>query len=237
VGAEGCACTAARGCNTGLLCKGAICAKPVCGDSRVEGNEFCDDGQNLGTAVGDCAPDCSAIVVQKKIVLSAATVLPDFAKDGLGPAAEHADTHCAPGYKALFSEGLHRIATVTPNKGDGQRGWVLRPWTRYVNDVGAPIWTTDKSALLGVNASTFRGLINPILGDAYIITGMKADWTPLPAGSNCAGWTSLTRSFELSIGRGPRTTEYFLQMTDGALYPCDPSVVSGFEYRVYCVEQ
>jgi hypothetical protein len=222
-----------------LLCKSAICAKPVCGDSRVEGNEFCDDGRNLGTAVGDCAPDCSAVVVQKKIVLSAPTVLPNFARDGVGPVVDYADAHCPAGYKALFADGLHRVATITPNKGDGRKGWVLQPWTRYVNQAGAPIWTTNQSALLGVVDGKFQGLTNaiaPLDQLNYAITGMNADWTILQAGSNCANWTSLT-NLDLQVGYPWQTTAGFLRSDDRAAYPCDPRPVTMRAWSAYCVEQ
>jgi hypothetical protein len=229
VGTEGCACTAARGCNAGLVCKGAVCAKPVCGDSRVEGTEFCDDGQNLGTAVGDCAPDCSSLVVQKKIVQNAVGVSPDFGKDGSGSVVANVDRHCPTGYKALFADGVHRIATMTPNVGDGQKDWVLRPWTRYVTEAGLPIWLTNKSALLGVMDGKFQGLTNALVTDRFSITGMKADWTVLPAGSNCDNWTNLSANLE--IGWSSRKDANFLQGTDLVLYPCSST------YRVVCVEQ
>jgi hypothetical protein len=236
VATEGCACTAARGCNSGLICKGAICAKPVCGDSRTEGDEFCDDGQNLGAAVGDCAPDCSATVVQKKIVLSGPTVLPDFAKDGPGPVVDNVDAHCPTGYKALFADGLHRVATISPNKGDGQKGWVLRPWTRYVNQAGAPIWTTNQSALLGVVDGRFQGLTNRIAESGYVITGMNGDWTILQPEDNCANWTSVTAR-GLQIGLARFTDLNFLREQDFAPYPCDPRPVFTTAWSVYCVEQ
>jgi hypothetical protein len=239
VGTEGCACTAARGCNSGLLCKGATCAKPVCGDSRVEGNEFCDDGRNLGTAVGDCAPDCSITVVQKKIVMSEPTVLPNLARDGAGFVVDNADAHCPAGYKALFADGLKRIATVTPNKGDGRKDWALRPWTRYVNPAGAPIWTTNQSALLGVVDGKFQGLTNRIAGLdqlSYAVTGMNADWTTLPAGDKCSNWTNLANDY-LQIGIPYNTTTGFLQADDRTPYPCDPRAVLMKAWSVYCVEQ
>jgi hypothetical protein len=239
VGTEGCACTAAPGCNTGLLCKVGICVKPVCGDSRVEGNEFCDDGQNLGTAPGECAPDCSVLVVQRKIVLVVATVLPNFARNGGDLVVQNADAHCPVGYKALFADGLKRVATITPNKGDGRKDWVLRPWTRYVNQAGAPIWTTNESALLGVTDGKFQGLINAVAPDDllnYAVTGMNADWTILRAGDNCANWTTLTDQY-LQIGMPwKRTTPGFLQADDRTPYKCDPRPVLP-AWSMYCVEQ
>jgi hypothetical protein len=201
----------------------------VCGDSRTEGSEFCDDGQNLGAAVGDCAPDCSAIVVQKKIVQNTVGVAPDFGRDGPGSVVANVDRHCPAGYKALFADGLHRVATTTPNVGDGQKDWVLRPWTRYVTDVGAPIWLTNNSALLGVVDRKFQGLTNALVTEFFSITGMKADWTTLPTGRNCANWTSLTADLEIAWSNRKDTN--FLQGADLVLYPC------GSTYRVVCVEQ
>jgi hypothetical protein len=82
---------------------------------------------------------------------------------------------------------------------------------------------------------TFQGLTNPVVGDGYVITGMTADWTILPTGSNCTNWTSSTAKLE--IGLSGRTDANFLQETDHAPYPCDPTIISTLEYRVYCVEQ
>lgn len=89
-----------------------------------------------------------------------------------------------------------KIASLSPSKGDGQLNWVLRPWTRYVNESGQPIWLTNASALLGVNGAVFQGLINPIVpGSGFLyVTGMKADYTVLPSVRNCNDWTSATAS-------------------------------------------
>ena len=214
-GTEGCACTSARECDSGLICRGTKCAKPVCGDSRIEGSEFCDDGQNLGAAVGDCAPDCTAIVVQKKIVISAGTVQPDFGKDGPPQFIANLDRNCPAGYKALFSDGVHRVATVTANVGNGQRDWPLHAWTRYVNSTGAPIWLTNATALLGFVNGAFVGLTNPIsdpVSDIFVYTGMNADWTVLSSALSCTNWTSWNASAgRYRLGFSGETSLLFLQ--------------------------
>jgi hypothetical protein len=228
-GSEGCACTPARGCNTGLVCRGTTCAKTVCGDARVEGTEFCDDGENLGAKLGDCAPDCTATVVQKKILMSAQPIRVDLAS--VGPVLTTVDAYCPNGYKALFAFGSARVATVTPNVGNGQVNWVLRPWTRYVNATGSPVWLTNKSALLGVAGGTFRGLTNPIAPSAASLTatGMAVDWTTLSSLRTCSNWTMTTG--DLDIGDAQRTNLEFLNTQ--SLYPCSAAGI----YHVYCVEQ
>jgi hypothetical protein len=217
------------------VCRGTTCGKIVCGDHRVEGPEVCDDGMNLGAAVGDCAPDCSKLVDQKRIVQSNAGVHADFARNGAGALVSTADSYCPTGFKALFASGTQRVASTTPNAGTGQVDWVLKPWTRYVNANGQPIWLTNKTALLGVSGTGFSGLTNAIVpgSNSGYITGMRSDWTILQTNRNCSGWTSIASAAQIMIGIGGATDARFLEQAPDFTYPC--SDVNS--WRLYCAEQ
>src|SRR5262249_53268284 len=125
---EGCPCSG-MSCNAGLACRAATCAKVVCGDHHVEGDEVCDDGHKPGAALGDCAPDCSKRVDEKRIVASRVGVHADFAKNGVASLITLADSYCPTGFKALFSAAGRRVASTTPFSGSGQVDWALKPWT------------------------------------------------------------------------------------------------------------
>ena len=234
VGSEGCDCGAGNVCSGALICRGTKCAKVVCGDKRVEGTEVCDDGNNFGTAVGDCAPDCSVVVVQKKIVQSAGAVPANLAVNGGNFLPQTADSYCPTGYKALFSDGSFRVASATANKGDGQKDWVISPWTRYVNSLNQLIWLTQTVRLLGVSSGAFKGLTNAIVvgSNSGYLTGMNSDWTALAAGRNCAGWTSKTSVAQGMTGVGGELSNKFLEQAHDFTYPCDNA-----NARLYCVEQ
>ena len=234
-GTEGCACKGGDACNGDLICRGTKCAKVVCGDKRIEGSEVCDDGSNFGTAVGDCAPDCSVLVTQKKILQSAAGVPTTFARNGANFIPSVADSYCPTGYKALFSGGGFRVASVKPNVGDGQVDWVLKPWTRYVNVNSQLIWLTQTVRLLGVTGGVFKGLTNAIVpgSNSGYLTGMSSNWVALPAGRNCDAWTKATSASQGMFGIGGSTTGLFLEQASDFTYPCSDTT----SLRVYCVEQ
>ena len=150
----------------------------VCGNGEVEDGEACDDGSNLGAAVGDCVPGCTGRVQQVlRLVLSAnlGGVDSNFAAEA--PSfVEAADALCPDGYKAVITDGATRLASFTPRAGDGQLDWVLHPFTAYYDEIpneanwpaccdddfagdpcceggvytGQHMWTTDDVALLGV---------------------------------------------------------------------------------------
>jgi hypothetical protein len=185
--------------------------------------------------VGDCAPDCSKIVDQKRIVASNAGVHADLARNGPGAITNTVDAYCPTGYKAIFSALGYRVASTTPNAGTGQVDWVLKPWTRYVNASGQPIWLTNRSALLGVSGNAFSGLTNPIVpgSNSGYITGMNADWTDLATGRNCDRWSSVTSTSQVMIGIGGQTSGQFLEQAHDFTYPCSDVT----NWRMYCAEQ
>ncbi len=207
-----------------------------CGDGVVEDGEICDDGVNAGADVGDCAPDCSTEVEIREIVLSSETFTGDLAGAGPGSIIENVDDGCPFGYRAMFSDGADRIATVTGNTGDGQVDWVLRPWTAYVNEDGDLLAITDGAALLGVHGGVFMNLENAVdpgnNGGAW--TGMNQDWTAMPANENCNNWTNATNSYQMMQGIPGMTSAAFLRQSDDFTYPCGDQ---GFTRPLYCAEE
>ncbi|MCB1176279.1 MAG: DUF1554 domain-containing protein [Leptospiraceae bacterium] len=143
--------------------------------------------------------------------------------------ASTADTKCnsAPNkpiggtYKALISD-LTRVASLSPNAGDGQTGWVLKPNTTYYKADGVTaVGTTNANALFITN------FITPIFTNSKYWTGMNVDWTQ-KAGSNCSNWTSPTSTSSCgnaSLG------------TPAALLDNWGSVTCGAAQQLLCVEQ
>lgn len=207
-----------------------------CGNGVVEDGENCDDGVNAGADVGDCAPDCSTEVEIREIVLSTDTFNGNIAGAGPGSIIENLDDGCPFGYRAMFSDGVDRIATATPNTGDGQVDWVLFPWTAYVNEAGDLLAITDGAALLGVNDGGFSALANAIdpgnNGGAW--TGMNQDWTALDGSENCNDWTAASNSYEMMQGIPGQTGAGFLRQSQDFTYPC---MDQGFLRPIYCAEE
>ena len=145
---------------------------------------------------------------------------------------EHLDGICitdfGASYRALFAFGDARVASVSPNTGDGQVDWVLAPYTQYYNASGQLVWTTDESALLGVSGSTPTSLNNPIYATFRTgRTGMETDWTTVE--DDCDGWTLRNNSGSEAYGRADVSTSEFLRSSTGC---CGCA-----GHRFYCVEQ
>ena len=200
----------------------------------VSVGEVCDDGDDNGTSLGACAPDCSKIVDAKIITLSF-----NYSQNGDlggGQAIDTVDARCESaglsGYRALFSDGVNRRATVTPYAGDGQIDWVLTPWTRYLRGDGELVWVTDGSALLGVEDGGPADLIAPVNGTAYAasaLTGMRGNWVAY-TDNNCFGWTSSAGGARYR-GDPYAVSADFLDDQDLVPNSCSSSVL------LYCVEQ
>ena len=201
----------------------------VCGDGRVNGDEVCDDGENAGVSEGDCAPDCSATVQQKLIRLSQNSFGADFAP-GTNP-VDVADAACPVGYLAFFADGVNRVATVSPNMGNGQVNWVLQPWTEYVNPDGVRMWTTTELLLLGVDDSnTFVGLEAPLTPSTnFGMTGMLGDYTTSTL--TCGDWSEATGS-NLSFGQTHVVTDRFIGPPDNG-----SGGLCNLQHEFICIEQ
>ena len=208
----------------------ADCQLNVCGDGDPGPDEGCDDGDDNALMLGACAPDCSGMIEERRITFSDPLSNGNFGNDPIG----FADSHCQPGYAAMFSFANLRRASFSPLMGDVQVDWVLRPYTAYTNDDSELVWVTDESGLLGVRDGMPMPLINgvedvvcegqcPLL---RMITGMNADWTTL-SDNTCGGWSNT--SGMASIGMGNHLENYIANTVTG----CSPWVGTYF----YCVQQ
>ncbi|EMK24138.1 endostatin-like outer membrane protein LenE [Leptospira kirschneri] len=132
-----------------------------------------------------------------------------FSYEGISAADEYCNANIPAGsfaaagapYKALLANNLpnyyKRVATVTPNAGDGQENWILKPNTEYRRVDGVTKVMTTNS--VGLFDFTNENLTNPFTSTfVNIWTGLNPDWTtrslytPTSEG-NCIAWV-------LSIG-------------------------------------
>jgi len=203
---------------------------PHCGDGKLNGmDEACDNGADNGLALGNCNPACTGVVRAKTIRI--ATGLFDASSGFTGELTHDWDGFCAAdfgfAYKALIVDHQYpaRIATIAPNKGDGQMNWVLKPYTRYINTEGDIIWTTDSTALLGVRAGTTAQLQTPLLAQngALAWSGFNDDWTL--SSENCKEWGAYDNA---TTGRAIRLDKLQIQTVSGY---CNEN------YYLVCVEQ
>ena len=165
-------------------------------------------------------------------MISATSFPGDIAGAGPGSVIENLDDACPFGYRAMFSDGVDRIATDTPLVGDGQVDWVLEPWTAYVNEEGDLLAITDAAALLGVHGGVFANLDNAI-GTVSVYTGLNQDWTAMQANENCNNWTNATNSYQMMTGVSSQTSAQFLRQSQDFTYGCSDQ---GFTRPIYCVE-
>ncbi|WP_082281182.1 endostatin-like outer membrane protein LenE [Leptospira kirschneri] len=136
-------------------------------------------------------------------------VAPGFHNGGFSNGISTADEYCnanipagsfaaagAP-YKALLANNLgpnlyKRVATVTPNIGDGQEDWIFKPNTEYRRTDGVTKVMTTNS--VGLFNFTNENLTNPFTSTfVNIWTGLNPDWTTRGANirtdqGNCIGW-------------------------------------------------
>lgn len=206
----------------------ALCKTNVCGDGDKGPSEVCDNGSENGLGLARCAPDCSALIGVKHIVV-ATTELPNSQLQP-NPVAK-ADSLCKTGYKAFFAYGTARRATTSPLKAVNPVDWVIRPYTYYYTKDEKPIWLTDAVPLLGVRNGMFASLENPIssTNTFVILTGLNADYTTLSA-DNCGDWSSVSTSDVKRYGR-PATQDINFMHADDTV-ECGTYTVS-----FYCVEQ
>jgi len=213
--------------NTGAYgkCNPNCTRGPFCGDGKINGpDEACDNGIDNSLALGACNPACTGFVRQKNLKIDMT-----FPVGYGGALTGDWDAACrggaGPSYLGLVVDGTTRIASRTPFKGDGQLNWVLKPYTRYVNEVGDLVWTTDNISLFGVRNGNPAPLINPIApsGSIFGWVGVNDDWTT--SSSNCNVWTESTAA---ASGNGFRLTDTTLH---AMLATCDTNG------RIICVEQ
>ena len=168
---------------------------------------------------------------QKFIGVSPARVTP--AQGGVGAIDNLCVAAFGAGYKGLVTDGVNRIATVNPNAGDGQVGWVVAPYTRYVSiHSNLLVFVSDNTRLIGASGGQDRSLENPIgtaaQDDNYgVWVGAEADWR---SSFDCLNWTSNSAS---EYGVGPAT-----QATGTGNFPNNGGVsLCSNTRRFFCIQQ
>ena len=204
-----------------------------CGDGVVDDDELCDAGDDNGVEPGGCAPDCSALIQERTIVVSVTNLAASFASGSdtvVGVVDDACEAEFGAGALAMFAFGDERRATVAAYVGDGAVDWVLDPWTRYLNDAGDLVWLTESIALLGVDgAGDTHDLHHPLwvqVENNPVFTGMNTNWTT-QVDADCNGWTLPAGG---ALGQG---NPWFVEDWDFLRIPGNSSC--GNSRGVYCV--
>jgi hypothetical protein len=202
---------------------------PHCGDSITNGPEVCDQGTvySQSMASGVCRPDCAGTVQQKTIGVTAR----GLTRGGIAGLDNLCVSTFGANYRAMVVDGSTRIASASPNAGNGQVGWVVGAYTRYVSaETGLLVFITDSSRLIGASGGSDQSLVNPVRAsdDGYgAWTGANADWT---SGLDCADWTVAT-SAERGLSCNTATTAPQGFPNNGGTSSCE------YDRRFYCVQQ
>jgi hypothetical protein len=170
---------------------------PHCGDGKInDASEVCDDGENNGFGTGNCNPACSGVVTEKIL-----RTTDPLNTSGIEDADLICQTYVGSQYRALLVDGTNRVASKNPYRGDGQVDWVLLPYTRYLNQMGALVWVTDDVALLGVRNGRPSSLLNPIVPVDFSVAwaGVQQDWTT--SAETCQNWFSGQKDDEGAVFR------------------------------------
>jgi hypothetical protein len=206
------------------------CQIPSCGDEIIQSNEECDSGPNNGAGKGFCAADCQkAVTVELEIrVTNGATLglLTKNDKQGIAGADELCKTF-GQNWKAMISDGMFRIASANGWSNDGQKEWVLLPYTAYLNASQELIGVTGEDSLLGVPQT--GALIHAIgLVESQVWTGLNDDWTS--NADDCDDWKSGSAQNEGAVGQASDALANYLRLenVEGA---CNTP------RRLYCVQQ
>lgn len=222
------------------------CNLNVCGDGNIGPDEFCDDGEGDNVLeVGACAPDCSTVIEEKVIRLSATFGGGNHQPNPVG----FADSQCAVGTRALFTvPGVRQATDGTPNEADDQIDWPLRPFTAYVRQDGTPIWTTDETPLLGIRDGVVTDLVNSIwavceaepeicfISGWPVVTGMDQDWTP-SLSDTCNGWSSDSGDLDSRVGEKTSVDEFLESGEIACSTATGDFILVGTQPVFYCVEQ
>ncbi|MBE7439917.1 MAG: DUF1554 domain-containing protein [Spirochaetales bacterium] len=125
------------------------------------------------------------------------------------------------GYKAMIADVAgNRRASQSPDVGDGQIDWVLRPSTRYLRSDGAFLVTTSAEGLI---KSQLQAPLDAT-GSRQYWTALNSDWTT--HGSDCTGWTDTAGTGAYGIGNS---------VTSGAIFSATQSCLTST--HLLCVEQ
>ncbi|MCY0988561.1 DUF4215 domain-containing protein [Nannocystis sp. ILAH1] len=197
-------------------------AEAVCGDGIVEGDEECDDANDIA---GDRCHECT----KNRWIFASAALHNDGDLGGL----EGADSRCRQyalqsgladdtwkTFVAWLSDSDHDVRDrLYPGRG------------RYVR--------TDGVIVVASFEQLFSGSLEaPINVDEHgnqdigggVLTGTQPDGTAAP-GTHCDNWTSSALSdFSVYEGSSSATDEFW------TMYPDPPTPCAGFLSRLYCIE-
>jgi Protein of unknown function (DUF1554) len=102
-------------------------------------------------------------------------------------------------YRALFSDGVRRIATTTANCDPactGQNEWPLAANAEYRLANGTPILRTETGGIVRFDQG--RTILNVLSGSTLNYwSGLHGDWTP--SGHNCSTYTNPTNQSALGL--------------------------------------
>jgi len=131
-------------------------------------------------------------------------------------------------YKALIVDGINRIASVSPNTGDGQVDWVLQANTNYYRADGTTlVMTTDANGLMVFAVNGGSDLTNPFIPDTFNYwTGLASDWQT--SNDTCGTWNNNQNTSVGNMGLGSATT---FEAIDSTSNNCDVT------RKLLCVEQ
>lgn len=156
-------------------------------------------GTISGASVANVSLNCSVLKMFKTVY----GVTPSGNLGGIAGA----DAQCMasanyPGsgtYKALIADGVDRVASATPNAGDGQVDWVLKSNTTYIQNDGTTVIATTNENGLFVFPLT-NGFV--ATGSGYW-SGLNIDWTT--SSNHCSRWTDATSGFQGTYGEESAT--------------------------------
>ncbi|TGL65112.1 DUF1554 domain-containing protein [Leptospira jelokensis] len=126
-------------------------------------------------------------------------------------------------YKAMVVDGVSRIASISPNVGDGQIDWIFAPNRTYSQTEGE-IGTTNSTGLF---TTTLLRRFSP---NSKYWTGLNSNWTT-NSGNTCDLWRDNSGSFSGIMGQGNSTS--IADITAG--WTPDPCNLSN--QQLICVEQ
>jgi hypothetical protein len=190
----------------------------------VEGDEACDDGEDNGLFLNACAPDCSRIIVKKRIVMSEVVHGGNLQPNPVAAA----DARCPSGYRAMFVYGTDRRATTRPFESIEPIDWAIQPYTYYVNASDSLVWITRDVPLLGVENGQFVGLEGALVKvTECFASNMNIDGTTMTA-DNCDGWTTEDHDVTKQCGLSLYPNEAYLAFGSGR---CENPLV------FYCFER
>ncbi|MCY1011425.1 DUF4215 domain-containing protein [Nannocystis pusilla] len=197
-------------------------AEAVCGDGIVEGDEECDDAN-------DVADDrCHACAKNRWIFASAA-----LHNDGDLGGLEGADSRCR---QYALQSGLADDTWMTfiawlSDADHDVRDRLYPGRGRYVRTDGVVVAETVEQFFSGSLETPINvdELGNQDIGGG-VLTGTQPDGTAAP-GTHCNNWTSSALSdFSVYEGSSSATDEFW------TMYPDPPTPCAGFLSRLYCIE-